>query len=844
MARILKNTYEVSGSIAGGELKDNTLFKIIIEEYTDTAYTPAKPYMRITPCVCYNGDAESYYLPTLAQEVTLTINGVDSTDFAVSYNGVDINKGEWTNLTGVRISFQGEDFDDADFVHPIKIQSVFGATASVIQRATATAIIMLDNSDAYNMSDDDKNALRNNTAAIMTKLIVKETETLPQIILTENNSVKSFEYNDERLVPKQGFIGQFIGRTLDGELHNISDDFSIDGREVELQLGVVRLGTRYDLLSGENDIGLVTEDYEKISASDKGENDTNWYSFGNFLITNPKDDEVADNTKFESMDYAKLFNKPFDGDYTDSDFPTSYNAYTGATLSEDERQSFTPTPVSMQWLARYTCAQVGVPLATTMFTNYELEVDINPFQAGETCRDVMKAIAMIAFSWARVGRDNMCHIDFKQKSTESVDEYDTLTKSNYYSLTTKKEIVGPINGVAFGLKNIDGETAIRIQDDTDGDNILYLYDNPLLYTFDLRLKALEKCDVLFGLTYTQLETETVGHPWLEGNELIDVQDMESSSNYTYPFNRKIKYSGHIRSEISSLDDNKIEQTLGYTSSTIKTIRDASITVNKQEGTITSLTRKLDTISDDLGNVYTREQVNQLLEDELGLTNTYRTSGGANIFKNTGLWYKEGNEFEYWTGNVDVNENDKSASDTVMLLQNSTLTQVVNNIPNGIYTVSFKYEKINPTATLQVFINSTDYTASLIDGEFGENGVPITINTNTIEISFICDTNNGYEVYELMCNKGGAPILWTQHPNEVRTDTVNISKGITITSTTSNATFKANADGIRIENSSKNTTTNFLDDGMETDNATIKKQAKISGALHTIVGRQTWISGIL
>lgn len=665
------------------------------------------------------------------------------------------------------------------------------------------------------MSDADKQALRNNTAAIKCKLKVLASGNLPEIILTEDNSVKDWEYTDERLVPGKGFIGQFVARTLDGNLQNITDDFDINGREIKLMFGVYRMNDNHE----------------------------SWYDFGNFIVTEPEDNEVNDNTKFKTMDYTKLFNKAFNGNYVDEEFTTSYNDLMGVNLSDEERKTFVVTPVTAQWVARYACKQAGVTLATTTFHNYDFEIDINPFQAGETCRDVMKAVAQLALSWVRVGWDNRCYIDFAKKSTSSVNQYDILDNNQYYSLKTVENTT-PINAVAFGMKNIDGETAINIQDGTDGNSCLYLYDNPFLYSFELRQRAADTGDILFGLTYSQLSTETIGHPWLVGTELINVKNMEGGSNYTYPFNKKIKYKGHIRSEISSIDETEVEKTLAYTSDTIKASRMATIEVNKQEGRINAIAGSVKKISGDMGNYYTISEVNELIESELGLTNRYKTAGGANKFRNTGLWYKEdnGTGFEYWDGSVDVLDDSNSASGTVMMLQNSTLTQTLSDVPNGKYTISFKYSRQNITSSLRVLINNTEYSDKLsTSGDFEQT---IDVTTHSITLSLICDVNNGWKLWELMCNVGEAPLVWMQHADEVRTDTVNISKGITITSTTTDAVFKANADGIRIENKSKNTTTNFLEDGLETENATIKKQAKISGALHTIVGRQTWISGIL
>ena len=168
-----------------------------------------------------------------------------------------------------------------------------------------------------------------------------------------------------------------------------------------------------------------------------------------------------------------------------------------------------------------------------------------------------------------------------------------------------------------------------------------------------------------------------------------------------------------------------------------------------------------------------------------------------------------------------------------------MAQLVDSVPNNKYTISFKYEKLSELATATISINSIIYTLG-DDGTFAQT---FDVGGNSIEVIFYCDVPNGYKVYELMCNVGTEPLVWVQHPDEMRTDTVNISKGITITSTATDAIFKAGASGIRIENKSKSTTTEFLENGMVTNNAEIKDQAKITGSLFTKIGRQTWINGL-
>ncbi len=658
------------------------------------------------------------------------------------------------------------------------------------------------------MSDADKQALRNNTAAIQCKLIVQADGNLPEIVLTEDNAVKDWEYTDERLVPGKGFIGQFVGRTLDGNLQNISSDFDINGREIKLMFGVYRMN----------------------------DETTTWYDFGNFIVTEPEDNEVNDNTKFETMDYTKLFNKPFDGDYTDDEFMNSYNA---RTTPDSEAYN----PVTASWLARYACKQAGVVLATPVFTNSDFTIDANPFRAGETCRDVMKAVAQLAFSWARIGWDNRCYIDFEQCDVEDIDTYDVLDNNQYFDLKTTETII-PVDGVGFGMKNIDGETAFKIAPGKTSDtaeNIIYLYDNPLLYTFELRQQAVASADVLFGLTYTQLFVETVGHPWFTGKELIEIVDMENNSLYTYPFNKVIKYSGHIRSVFDNTDKTEVERTLGYESDIVRSLTDAWIRVNKATGEISAQSQAIKEIQDGQDSYYTKDQIDRLFIDyESGLTNNFIATGGNNKFRNSGLWFEEGTGFEYWTGNVKVESNADAVSQTAMLLQNGSLKQTIVGIPNGKYCISFKCEKLKPYATLSVAVDGNAQSVAEDAEEFSQ---VVDVTTNTIDFMLTCNLADGYRIYDLMCNNGPEKSVWSQYANETRTDTVNISKGITITSTASKATFKANADGIRIENKDEDRVTVFTDTGMETYNAKITGQAEVSGSLFTRVGNQTWINGL-
>ena len=437
--------------------------------------------------------------------------------------------------------------------------------------------------------DSDKLLLKNNTCAIKTKIIVKpRNESEEEIVLTEDNSVKDWTYDDDRLVPDQGFIGQFVARTLTGNLQNISEDFNIEDRELELRLAIVSLG----------------------------ENPTeNWYSLGTFYVTKPENNDVSDNTKFESLDKTILFNADFNYNYVSTNFPTSF-----ATLCE------TNVGITAINLAKYVCEQVGVTFGTTSFVNDDFLISSNQFVSGDSCRDVMKAIAQLAYSWVCIDWDDKCYIPAIEKDTTVVTNIDTIDSDEYFTLTLQKTNYGPVNKVSVGLSTVDGE---RVENtDTSsiqqhGETEIDVFDNPITYNTSLRSQAIEGSNILFGIEFTPLNVETIGHPWVKGYKLICVEDTSGNKKYTLPLNNEIKYTGHIRSVISSVIDTKTENTKGYNKKLYKDLQNVYIELDKQQGTITEVVSKTKALDDGLSSLetlvkntttdtYTKTEINEII----------------------------------------------------------------------------------------------------------------------------------------------------------------------------------------------------------------------------------------
>ena len=494
------------------------------------------------------------------------------------------------------------------------------------------------------LTDADKKALQANTAAIKTKLIVKAEEGKEEIILTEENSVKEWTYTDDRYIPETGYIGQFVARTLEGELQDISDDFNIEDRKIELQIGVVQLGSRYQYLSTENGEIILTENGDYILVKDLGENITTWYTLGTFIVSKPEGDEVSDNTSFESLDKTILFNVDFNNKYTNDIFTKSFvdTIKDGGTFT-------------LLQLAEYTCAQAGVELGNTDFINNDFVISSNQLTEDYTCRDIMKAIAQLAFGYCKIGWDDKCYIEHLD-TIDTIDEYSTLDNDQYFSLTTQKNDYGPINKVVMGLEAVEdtegGSTSAFIQDDqsivTNGVNEIDIYDNPITYTQELRQKAVEKGTVLYGVKFTPLNTETIGHFWLPANKLCKILDMENKERYTYPFNMEMKYSGHIRTTIDSLVETKTQRARAYSRKLYKDIKNLKIQLDREEGVISIINSNVKALDDGLSSLetkveqtytdtYTKTEIQEIVNG-IGVDGTVVTSvkSTAGTFDKDGL----------------------------------------------------------------------------------------------------------------------------------------------------------------------------------------------------------------
>lgn len=488
------------------------------------------------------------------------------------------------------------------------------------------------------------------------------------------------------------------------------------------------------------------------------------------------------------------------------------------------------------------CTSMEIEAGTTTFINDDLPVEGNNYQKNCKNRDVLSDICEVACSWAELGTDGKLYLNwFDDEITDTLDktQYSTLEKNGVY---------GEVNCLVIKDSQFEGEN-VTIQDDESieeyGETQVAIMDNQFLNTEELRQQAITDIwNRIQGFTYVDCKIISYcGKPHLKRGNKISVQDMDGTYFTTYVLTHDFKYDGSFYSEISSPSLTKEQTAIKNTNLSPKQrLMNAEAQVLKSEAQIRMVVEEQEQMQGELNeNYYNKTTVDELLLDtERGLTNKYTVGGGNNIFRNTGLYFESSDYssgFEFWEGSVVKGSNSNSKTQTSMLLQDDTLNQR-QIVANDLYTISFQYRRLNNLATATVTINEAEY-------ELDENGTfsaTINVQTGDINIVFECDTINGYEIYELMCNFGEVALQYSQNANETKTDTVEISEGIKITSTSAESVFKANATGIRVEDNNGNSTTEFLDTGMKTKNLRAD-MGIIANLLIEEVDGQVWITGL-
>lgn len=503
-------------------------------------------------------------------------------------------------------------------------------------------------------------------------------------------------------------------------------------------------------------------------------------------------------------------------------------------------------PISIRDYLTAICTHLGLTFANEndTFPNYDKEIqnelylDMEGNSLDYTFRDVLDELSEVVAGTICINDDDELEIRYIN------DTEDTITAEYLKNINVKfGEKYGPINSIVISRAADSDNVFLRDEESVleNGVTEIVIKDNQIL-NFNDRSDYLEDIlEQLDGLEYYINDFSSTGITYYELCDLYNIQ-IEDSIYKCLMLNDEINITQGLEENINTEPLDQTKTDYEKADKTDRKVNQTYIIANKQEGKITALTSRTTTLEGEMGDRYTKEQVNTLIQTaETGLTNTFSEAGGNNIFRNTGLWFvtnDSNNPYEFWNGIAVRVQEEKASNRNAICLQNSSFSQS-ETVPNGSYVVSFKYKKLIALANPKVKINDVEYLLTNIeDTEFVQI---IEVSSQYINVQFYTDIDNSCEIYDLMVNVGRTKLAYSQNANETTTDTVNISQGITITSSNTDTTFKANADGIRTIDRNGNELTKFTDIGMTTKKMIVEDTSEIVGTLWQEVGGQTWIT---
>lgn len=391
----------------------------------------------------------------------------------------------------------------------------------------------------------------------------------------------------------------------------------------------------------------------------------------------------------------------------------------------------------------------------------------------------------------------------------------TITKENYITLdsSTNRRLATICSATELG-DNVSAST-------TEIGTTQYVRDNPF---WELREDIATLVDnalaAVGGMTINQFECDWRGDFSLEPGDKIDFITKDNKTVTSYLLNDSLSYNGAFAektewqyTESEGVDSNPttlgevLKQTYARVDKANKKVDILVSQVETNKSNISSLQLTTDSISATVESLETTtnsqvETINNLVLKADGITNTLDNRGGNNLLRNSYFYEYENGLLTYWSGPQKVVEKYESKSRNALSLQNGTIKQSVG-LTNKKYCCSFKYIKLSEVANAKFIINGKEY---ILDGNVDtEKKFEIVedLKTDSITIEFVCDTNDGFLVYEVMLNEGESASVFTQNTSESISDTVNIGKGVEVLASNIKNKTRIDADGLRGINTETN-----------------------------------------
>lgn len=445
-------------------------------------------------------------------------------------------------------------------------------------------------------------------------------------------------------------------------------------------------------------------------------------------------------------------------------------------------------PCTIKEILQDICSKVGVDLGTKTMINGNVVVDY--YDNTLNARDYISYIAELNGGYAVIGQDGKLYL--KRFNTTPVnidmDECEDFKVGQHHVI---ERVVFDNGLLKYETSNDETLETLYLNSDNVYITSKEIFNNIASKILDFEFYCFEtgNCKINSNVLAGDLIKFTDG-----------VNNYQTIAQYSLDYNGD--WIGGYSLQTNSKHQEETKQT-----GLEKKIKKLSVELNRNTAELKITAENTNTISNKLNDdVYTKSQVEELiLNSESGLTNIFTSSGGNNLLRNTAPWYmKSENTAEFWNGNLKQIKEINSTSGYAILIQNGTISQSVS-LPTGTYSVSFKYKKLIDASEGYVRYNGKTFNLTETSGEIHSSG-EITNNQFVIEIN--SNANDSFEIYDLILKHGSEGLenmlVWTQNVNESRSDTVQISEGITTTSSVTDTKATMDSAGFIVRNKTTGT----------------------------------------
>lgn len=711
-------------------------------------------------------------------------------------------------------------------------------------------------------------------------------------ILSYTNGSELIELGSDEL---NSVTAHYEGSILKSVMRCLDIDSNVEipkGTIVNYQYGIV-VGTEEDQQTGEvSDVYEYIDFGDYIVNEVEKQEGTNSYKLKCYdkMLYSMVDYErlgeysLTDDTTFqENKNYYT---------YTDSAYTLYTGDRTGnpVTLGLYE---YTFEPITIDDYIKAICDHLGLIFKNYGETyansdkviNEEFYIAADGTSLNFTFRDVFDDLAEVTASTIVINEeDGELEIRYINETNDTIDaEYLKDVKVDF------GQKYGPINSIVLS-RSAESDNVYLKDDESIAENglcELKIIDNEIMNLNDRDQYLPDILEKLDGLEFYLNDYSSTGICYYNVCDKYNVEitriddETEEETTVTYPcimFNDEILITQGLEENIHTNIPDGAETDYKHADTTDKRINKAYLIVKKNESEIEGLVSSMGEFD---------ETIDQVVQNVTGLTNNFIKNGGTNLFYNTGLHFKDDNgNFTYWTvepenqysitedttyqdrkqyyslvnnnyvllrvgtdynvgdtisgdvyeitltGYLSVVNDGESLSGTNMVLPMGKVRQTINITP-GTYSFSFSYKQNLTTAVGSVTINNKtipfENATDWVEIDFEEQQIEVTGNTLTIE--FECDAQGGYYIKELMLNRGTESMEYTQNINETRTDTVQISDGILVTSSSTNTESRHDSDGFRIlRKDNKEIVLRATENGTETTSIKASNDSEVAGLL--------------